>query len=95
MTFASNSRLSGSVTVSSLAPCTTWLLVTMYPSGDTITPEPMPPPRGSRGSNQGSIGPCGLLGNRKKSSIRSRNSRASRGRAPHDPVIFTSAGVTA
>ena len=38
---AENSRLSLSVTVSSSAPSTTWLLVTMYPSLLMITPEPV------------------------------------------------------
>ncbi len=45
-----NSRLSGSVTVTVLAPAITWLLVSTYPSGVTITPDPCPPPRRSRGS---------------------------------------------
>src|SRR2546422_2966627 len=90
-----NSLLSGSVTVSSLAPSTTWLLVMMYPSGDTITPEPIPPPRGSGGG----IGPCGPngpkgpKGERKNSSIGSRGPR-SRIRATLD-VMLTTAGVTA
>ena len=39
---AENSRLSLSVTVNSSAPSTTWLLVTIYPSVDMITPEPEP-----------------------------------------------------
>ena len=39
---AENSRLSSSVTVSSSAPSTTWLFVTMYPSVEIITPEPEP-----------------------------------------------------
>src|SRR5256885_12537608 len=66
---ALNSLLSGSVTVSSLAPSTTWLLVMMYPSGDTITPDPNPPPRGSRGGigPSGPNGPKGPKGDRKNS----------------------------
>ena len=38
---AENSRLSLSVTVSSSAPSTTWLLVTIYPSLLMMTPEPV------------------------------------------------------
>ena len=38
---AENSLLSLSVTVSSSAPSTTWLLVTIYPSCDIMTPEPV------------------------------------------------------
>ena len=38
---AENSRLSFSVTVSWSAPSTTWLLVTIYPSADMMTPEPV------------------------------------------------------
>ena len=38
---AENSRLSLSVTVSSSAPSTMWLLVTIYPSGEMMTPEPV------------------------------------------------------
>ena len=38
---AEYSRLSFRVTVSSSAPSTTWLLVTMYPSELMITPEPV------------------------------------------------------
>ena len=41
MILALNSRLSLSVTVSSSAPSTTWLLVTMYPSCEMITPDPV------------------------------------------------------
>ncbi len=40
MTFAFSSRLSASVTVMSVAPSITWLLVRIYPSERTITPEP-------------------------------------------------------
>ena len=39
---AENSRLSFSVTVSSSAPSTTWLFVTIYPSELMMTPEPVP-----------------------------------------------------
>src|SRR5437879_9043603 len=92
---ALNSRLSGSVTVSSLAPSTTWLLVMMYPSGDTITPEPIPPLRGSRGGigPSGPNGPNGPKGDRKNSSIGSRSIRSGL-RATLD-VMLTTAGVTA
>jgi hypothetical protein len=38
---AENSLLSLSVTVSSSAPFTTWLFVTIYPSALMITPEPV------------------------------------------------------
>ena len=39
---ALNSRLSLSFTCNSSAPSTTWLLVTMYPSAEIITPLPAP-----------------------------------------------------
>src|SRR5437867_1111164 len=39
-----NSRLSGSVMVTVRAPSITWWLVRMYPSGETMTPDPCPPP---------------------------------------------------
>ena len=42
MILALNSRLSSRVTVNSSAPATTWLLVTIYPSGLIMTPEPKP-----------------------------------------------------
>ena len=41
-TLASNSRPSGSVTLTSFALATTWELVKMYPSSVTMTPEPSP-----------------------------------------------------
>ncbi|MNL77570.1 hypothetical protein D3C87_2037870 [compost metagenome] len=37
-----NFRPSGKVTLSSVAPATTWLLVTIRPSGRTTKPEPTP-----------------------------------------------------
>ena len=39
-TFAGHSRPSESLTLISVAPSTTWLFVTMYPSGLTMKPEP-------------------------------------------------------
>src|SRR4029079_534147 len=101
-----NSRLSGSVMVTVRAPSITWLLVRMYPSGDTMTPDPCPLLRCSRGSPGPGLcgprnprGPNGPSGPPKNSSIRSRSSSGT----PLLPDTFstvtvlmlTTAGVTA
>ena len=57
-TFAANSFPSNVVTVMFVESSTTWLLVTMYPSGLMTTPEPALMPGGPNGGLPGGPGGC-------------------------------------
>src|SRR5262249_13335295 len=101
-TFALNSRRSLSVTVICVAPSTTWLLVTIYPFGSTMTPDPAlgsgrPCPRpGGIGGGVGSSPPGGSSPGGPSKGPGGNGDLRPRGPLFSPPVtaILTTAGVT-